>query len=83
MELGGKASMDWEWKSRLDWAAKSYEECSIARRTALGSLFGAGALITTFVAAWVVLFVVSWFWYFGLNRIRELSTAIQGRSGHD
>jgi hypothetical protein len=45
--------------------------------------YGALALIAIVLATWLLLLLISWLWYFCLDRIRELSTAIRARRDDD
>jgi hypothetical protein len=74
---------EYEWRERFDDAAKSYRECTSSKRAAVSFGFGALALIATVPATWLLLLLISWLWYFGLDRIRELSTAIRARRDDD
>ena len=76
-------SYDYEWRERFDNAAKSYQECTSFKRAIASFGFGALALIATVLATWLLLLLISWLWYFGLDRIRELSTAIRARRDDD
>ena len=72
-----------EWSKRFERAAQNYQVCSTAKRTALACGFGVLALIATIPISWVIFLLVSWLWYFALDRTRELSTAVQGKTKGD
>jgi hypothetical protein len=74
---------DYEWRNRFDNAAKTYRECTSFKRATVSFGFGALALIATVPATWLLSLLISWLWYFGLDRIRELSTAIRARRDDD
>jgi hypothetical protein len=69
---------DYEWKNRFERAIQSYRECSRFKRVGISLGFGALAAGAAILASWLLLLLFSWIWYFGLDRIRELSMAVRG-----
>lgn len=74
---------DYEWRERFVNAAKSYRECTTPKRALVAFGFGTVALIVAVPSSWLLLLLISWVWYFALDRIRELSRAIQARRDED
>jgi hypothetical protein len=69
---------DSEWRNRAERAARSYQECSIAKRAGVSLGFGALAAGAATLASWLLLLLISWTWYFSLDRVQELSMAVRG-----
>lgn len=78
-----EAYSDYKWRERFTDAVKSYRECTSSQRAAVSLGFGGLALIITIPVICLFSLLISWFWYFSLDRIRELSTAIRARRDED
>jgi hypothetical protein len=69
----------YEWDERFETAAKRYDVCSLAKRGWTSVTLALLAFPVAAFVVWVLLMLLSWVWYFSLDRVRELSRSVRGR----
>lgn len=74
-----EAYSDYEWRDRFEQALLDYKLCSTFKRASTSLGTGALAFVAAVPVAWLLLIVISWIWYFTLDRVLELSAAVRGK----
>jgi hypothetical protein len=72
---------DYEWQNRAEGVGRSYQECSKVKQAGISLGFGALAAGAAALVSWLLLLLLSWVWYFSLDRIQELAMAIRSGQG--
>jgi hypothetical protein len=71
------------WQKRLERAKESFTICNTPERIFRSVRFGALALALSVPLSWLMTLLLSWFWYFFLDRVYELSSAVRSKRNGD
>ena len=74
---------EYDWKNRFEDAQKSYVVCTTNKRFWMTVGFSALAVVVATPASWLLILLVSWLWYFVLDRVTEVSASIRGHNNRD
>ena len=71
------------WDHRFGLSKEPFQTIDVGARLARTFGFSILGLCVSTLLFWLLLVLLSWFWYFFLDRVSELSDAFRGKRGHD
>jgi hypothetical protein len=71
------------WDDRAQLAKQDFRVAKTSERVLRSIGFGGLGAVAGLPASWIALLLVSWLWYFALDRVKEVSGAIRGRQSND